>query len=109
MSICLTLNDAAIDVLMFLLLLLLLLFSRSVMSNSLRPHGLQHPMLPVCHQLPELAGTHAHLVGDAIQSSHPLVSPSPPAFNFSQHQGLLQSVSSYQVAKVLKLQHQSFQ
>ena len=43
---------------------------------------------PVHHQLPELAQTHVHWVGDAIQSSHPLSSPSPPAFNLSQHQGL---------------------
>ena len=70
------------------------------------------PGLPVHHQLPELAQTHAHRVGDAIQPSHPLSSPSPPAFNLSQHQGLFQWVSSlYQVAKVLELQlqHQSFQ
>ena len=58
--------------------------------------------LPVHHQLPELTQTHVHLVGDAIQPSHPLSSPSPPAFNLSQHQGLFQWVSSsYQVAKVL--------
>ena len=53
--------------------LLLLLFSRSVMSNSLRPHGLQHARLPVHHQLPELAQTHVHRVSDAIQPSHPVV------------------------------------
>ena len=46
------------------------------------------------HQLPELAQTHFHWVGDAIQPSHPLSSPSPPAFNLSQHQGLFQWVSS---------------
>ena len=45
---------------------------------------------PVHHQLPELAQTHGHCVGDAIQPSHPLLSPSPPAFNHSQHQGLFQ-------------------
>ena len=44
--------------------------------------------LPVHHQLPELTQTHVHWVGDAIQPSHPLSSPSPPAFNLSQHQGL---------------------
>ena len=49
------------------------------------------PGLPVHHQLPELTQTHAHWVGDAIQPSHPLSSPSPPAFNLSQHQGLFQS------------------
>ena len=48
------------------------------------------PGLPVHHQLPELAQTHVHRVGDAIQSSHALSSPSSPAFNLSQHQGLFQ-------------------
>ena len=70
------------------------------------------PGFPVHHQVPELAQTHVHQVGDAIQSSHPLSSPSPPAFNLSQHQGLFQWVSSsHQVAKVLELQlqRQSFQ
>ena len=46
------------------------------------------PGFPVHHQLPELTQTHVHWVGDAIQPSHPLLSPSPPAFNLSQHQGL---------------------
>ena len=46
------------------------------------------PGLPVHHQLPEFTQTHAHRVSDAIQPSHPLSSPSPPAFNLSQHQGL---------------------
>ena len=65
---------------------------------------------PVHHQLPELAQTHVHGVSDAIQPSHSLSSPSPPAFNLSQHQGLFQwLISSHQVAKVLELQHQSFQ
>ena len=65
---------------------------------------------PVLHHLPEFAQTHVHWVGDAIQPSHPLSSPSPPAFNLPQHQGLFQSVScSHQVAKVLELQHQAFQ
>ena len=67
--------------------------------------------LPVHHQLPEFTQTHVHWVGDAIQPSHPLSSPSPPALNFSQHQGLFKWVtSSHQVAKVLEfqLQHQSF-
>ena len=70
------------------------------------------PVLPVHHQLPEFTQTRVHWVGDAIQPSHPLSSPSPPAFNLSQHQGLFKWVSSfYQVAKVLEfqLQHQSFQ
>ena len=70
------------------------------------------PGIPVHHQLPESTQTHVHWVGDAIQPSHPLSSPSPPALNLSQHQGLFKWVSSsHQVAKVLKfqLQHQSFQ
>ena len=58
--------------------------------------------LPVHHQLPEFTQTHVHRVGDAIQPSHPLLSPSPPALNLSQHQGLFKWVSSsHQVAKVL--------
>ena len=70
------------------------------------------PGFTVHHPLPELTQTHVHQVSDAIQPSHPLLSPSPPAFNLSQHQGLFQRVSSsHQVAKVLELQvqHQSFQ
>ena len=70
------------------------------------------PGLPVHHQLPELTQTHVHRVSDAIQPSYPLSSPSPPAFNLSQHQGLFKWVSSsHQVAQVLELQlqHQSFQ
>jgi len=70
------------------------------------------PGFPVHHQLPELTQTHVHWVGDTIQPSLPLSSPSPPAFNLSQHQGLSQGVScSHQVAKVWEpqLQHQSFQ
>ena len=59
-------------------------------------HTLGNPMnhstpgLPVHHQLPEFTQTHVHRVGDAIQTSHPLSSPSPPAPNPSQHQGLFQ-------------------
>ena len=67
---------------------------------------------PVHHQLLELAQTHVHWVSDTIQPTHPLLSPSPPALNLSQHQGLFQWVrSSHQVAKVLEfqLQHQYFQ
>ena len=70
------------------------------------------PGLPAHHQLPEFTQTHVNWVGDAIQQSHPLSSPSPPAFNLSQHQGLFKWVSSsHQVAKVLEiqLQHQYFQ
>ena len=58
------------------------------------------PGFPVLHQLPEFAQTHVHQVNDTIQPSHPLSSPSPPAFNLSQHQGLFQWVSSsHQVVK----------
>ena len=68
------------------------------------------PGLSVHHQLLELVQTHVHRVGDAIQLSHPLLSPSSSAFNLSQHQGLFQGVTSlHQVGKVLELQHQSFQ
>ena len=70
------------------------------------------PGLPVHHQLPEFTQTHIHRVHDAIQTSHPWSSPSPPAPNPSQHQSLFQWVnSSHEVAKVLEfqLQHQSFQ
>ena len=68
--------------------------------------------LPVHHQLPDCTQTHVHQVSGAIQPSHPLSSPSPPASNPSQHQGLCKWVnSSHLVAKVLEfqLQHQSFQ
>ena len=76
------------------------------------PMDCSMPGFPVHHQLPEPTQTHVHRVSDAIQPSHPLSSPSPPAFNLSQHQGLFKWVSSsHQVAKVLEfqLQHQSFQ
>ena len=76
------------------------------------PMDCSMPGLLVHHQLLELTQTHVRRVGDAIQPSHPLSSPFPPAFNLSQHQGLSQWVSSsHQVAKVLEftLQHQSFQ
>jgi len=76
------------------------------------PMNCSTPGLPVHHQLPESTQTHVHWVSDAIQPSHPLSSPSPPALNLSQLQGLFKWVSSpHQVAKVLEfqLQHQSFQ
>ena len=76
------------------------------------PMNRSTPGLPVHHQLPESTQTHVHRVGDAIQPSHPLLSPSPPAPNPSQHQGLFQRVNSlHEVAKVLQFQfqHQSFQ
>ena len=66
--------------------------SCSVVSNSLQPHRLQHTSLPVHHQLPESAQTYVYRDGDIIQPSHPLLTPSPPAFNFSHHQGLFQWV-----------------
>ena len=70
------------------------------------------PGFLVHHKLPELAQIHIHRVGDTVKPSHTLSSPSPSAFNLSQHQGLFQCVSSlHQVAKVLdfQLQHQFFQ
>ena len=95
-------------------------FLRSVQFSSVAqlcptlcdPVDCSTPGLPVHHQLLEFTQTHVHWVGDAIQPSHPLSSPSPPAFNLSKHQGLFKWVSSsHQVAKVLEfqLQHQSFQ
>ena len=64
------------------------------------PMDCSTPGLPVHHHLPEFAQTHVHWVGDAIQPSHPLLSPSPLAFNLPQHQGLFQWVSSsHQMAK----------
>ena len=76
------------------------------------PMNRSTPGLPVHHQLLEFTQTHIHWVGDAIQPSHPLSSPSPRALSLSQHQGLFKWVSSsHQVAKVpeFQLQHQSFQ
>ena len=71
------------------------------------PMNCSMPGLPVHHQLPESTQTHVHWVSDATQPSHPLSSPSPPALNPSQHQGLLQWVStSHQVAKILEFQLQ---
>ena len=69
------------------------------------PMNCSTPGPPVHHQLPEFTQIHVHRVGDAIQASHPLLSPSPPAPNPSQHQSLFQSVnSSHEVAKVLEFQ-----
>ena len=74
------------------------------MSDSLQLHELQHA-IPVHHQLPEFFQTHIHRVSDAVQPSHPLSSPSPPAPNPSQHRSLFQWVrSSHVVAKVLEFQ-----
>ena len=96
------------------------IFSKGVQFSSVvqpcptfcDPMNCSTPGLPVHHQLLEFTQTHIHRVGDAIQPSHPLLSPSPHAPNPSQHQGLFQYVnSSHEVAKVLEfqLQHQSFQ
>ena len=74
----------------FKLLCLSVQFSRSVVPYSLWPHGLQHARPPVHHHILEFAQTHVHRVGDAIQPSHLLSSPSPPAFNLSQSEGLSQ-------------------
>ena len=76
------------------------------------PMDCSTPCFPVHQQLPEFTQTHVHWVSDAIQPSHLLLSPSPPAFHLSHHQGLFKWVrSSHQVTKVLEfqLQHQSFQ
>ena len=76
------------------------------------PMNRSTPGLPVHHQLLEFTQTHVHWVSDAIQPSHPLLSPSPPALILSQHQSLFTWVSSsHQVAKLLEfqLQHQSLQ
>ena len=76
-------------------------FSRSVMSNSLWPHGLQHARPPCPSPTPRVY-SHSCPLSDAIQPSHPLSSLSPPTFNLSQHQGLFKWVSSLnQVAEVL--------
>ena len=93
----------------------LLLFSSVQLLNPVRLFATPWtgmPGLPVHHQLPELTQTRIHWVSDDIQPSHPLSSPSPPAFNPSQHQGVFKwASSSHQVAKILEfqLQHQSFQ
>ena len=87
-------------------------FSHWVVSDSFDPKNRSKPGHPVHHQLLESPQTHVHRVGDAIHPSHPLLSPSPPTLNLSQHLDLFHRVSSsHQVAKVLEfqLQHQSFQ
>ena len=90
-------------------------FSSAQLLSRVRlcdPMNRSTPGLPVHHQLLEFTQTHVHRVGEAIQPSYPLLSPSPPGLNLSQHQGLFQWVnSSHEVAKVLEfqLQHQSFQ
>ena len=69
-------------------------FSHSVVSDSSQLPGFSMPGFSVLHHLLEFAQTHVHRVGDAIQPSHPLPSPSPPASSLSQHQGLFQRVGS---------------
>ena len=84
-------------------------FSKSSLTLC-DPMDCHTPGFPVLHNFPEFSQTQAHRVSDAIQPSHPLSPPSPPALNLSQHQGLFKCVSClHQVAKVLELQHQSFQ
>ena len=99
-------------VLIFALLLRLDQFS-SVAQSCPSLHYLMDCSMPgfrVHHQLPELTQTHVHRVGDAIQLSHPLSAPSPPAFNPSQPQGVFQWVSSsHQRLLGFQLQHKSFQ
>jgi len=86
-------------------LLLLLLFSCSVMSNSLWLHGLQRTRLPCPSLSPGVYSNSCPLSHDAFQPSHALLPPSPPALNLPQHQGQFQwVVSSHQVAKVSELQ-----
>ena len=75
------------------------------------PMNQNMPGLPVHNQLPKSTQTHVHWSSDTIQPTHPLSSPSPPALNLSQHQGLFKWVSSlHQVAKLLEfqIQHQSY-
>ena len=89
---------------------IVLLFSCSVMSDSFRPHGLQHTRLPCPSLSPGVCSNSCPLSWWYHPPSHPLSSPSPPALNLSQHYGLFQWVnSSHQVGKVLEFQHQSFQ
>ena len=90
----------------------MLLVSRSVMSNFLWSHWLQDAKLLCPSSSPRACSNSCPLVGDAIQKSGSLSSPSPPTFNLSQNQGLFKWVSSsHQVARILEfqLQHQSFQ
>ena len=86
------------------------MFSKSVQFSSVTQscpalcNLMDHSTPGLHHQLLEFTQTHVHWVSDAIQPSHPLSSPSRPAFNLSQHQGLFQWVSSlHQVAKLLEL------
>ena len=77
---------------------------RSITQSCLtlcNPMDCSTPGFPVLHHLPELAQTHVHRVGDAVQPAHPLLSPTPPALNLSQHQDLFKRVGTlYQMVKV---------
>ena len=106
-------HSSAVGILLLSPSLVCLFFSSSQFSSVAllrsplcEPMDCSTPVFPVDYQLLELTQTHVHRVSDAIQPSHPLSSPSPPAFNLSQHQGLFQWVSSSH--QVLELQHQSF-
>ena len=93
----------------FILIILFVQFSSVTQScpTLCDPMNRSMPGLPVHHQLLESTQIHVHRVDDAIQPSYPLSSPSPPALNLSQYQGLFQWVSClYQVAKVLEFQPQ---
>ena len=85
-----------------------LLFSSSVVSDSLRPHELQHARHPSPSPLLEFTQTHVHRVGDAIQPSHPLSSPSPSAFNLSQHQGCIRVFSNESALHIRRPKYWSF-
>jgi len=76
------------------------LLAKSFLCN---PVDCSTPGFPVLHHLPELAQTHVHRVGDAIQPSHPLSPPSPPALNLSQHQDLFQWVSSSHIRQLVQI------
>ena len=91
----------SLHLLEFLIVFLLLVFSVTQSCPTLcDPMNYSMPGLSVHHQLPEFTQTHVHWVGDAIQPSHPLSSPSPPTLNPSQHQSLFQWVNSaHEVAK----------
>ena len=69
------------------------------MSNSLWSHGVQHTRLTCSSPTPGVYSTHIHWVGDAIQTSHLLLSPSPPTFNLCKHQGFSQWVSSFPMSQ----------
>ena len=82
----------------------LILFSTTVFSDSLQLHVLWHTRLPCPSNCPEFLQIYVHWVNDVMQPSHPVLFHSPPALNFSQHQGLHQWFGSWpQVAKVLAI------